>query len=86
MLRHHFDVATWKIVAKKEISCNVQMSQPEEKKWKANDVVTSLLGRDTKLKVMKTLMSQHNSEVATSALNKKMSRHHFDVATTNQGH
>ena len=38
-----------------------------------------------KLKVMKTLMSRHNSEVATSALYKKMSRHHFDVATTNQG-
>ena len=39
-----------------------------------------------KLKVMKTLMSRHNSEVATSALNKKMSRHPFDVATINQGH
>ena len=38
-----------------------------------------------KLKVMKTLMSRHNSKVATSALYKKMSRHHFDVATTNQG-
>ena len=37
-----------------------------------------------KLKVMKTLMSRHNSEVATSALNKKMLRHQFDVATTNQ--
>ena len=86
MSQHHFDVATWKIVGKKEISCNVQMPQPEENKWKANDVATSLLGRDTKLKVMKTLMSRHNSEVATSALNKKMSRHHFNVATTNQGH
>ena len=86
MSQHHFDAATWKIVGKKEISCNVQMSQPKEKKWKANDVATSLLGRDTKLKVVKTLMSRHNSKVATSALNKKMSRHHFDVATTNQGH
>ena len=86
MLGHHFDVATWKIVGKKEISCNVQMSPLEEKKWKENDVATSLLGRDTKLKVMKTLMPRHNSVVATSALNKKMSRHHFDVATTNQGH
>ena len=32
-LRHHFDVATWKIVGKKEISCNVELRlQPEEKK------------------------------------------------------
>ena len=38
-----------------------------------------------KLKVKKTLMSRHNSEVATSVLNKKMLRHHFDVETTNQG-
>ena len=40
MSRHHFDVATWKIVGKKEISCNVLRSQPEEKKWKAKDVAT----------------------------------------------
>ena len=39
--RHHFDVATWKIVGKKEISCNVELrSQPEEKKWKAKEVAT----------------------------------------------
>ena len=37
------------------------------------------------LKVMKTLMSRHNSEVATSTLNKKMLRHYFDVTTANQG-
>ena len=41
--RHHFDVATWKIVGKKEISCNVKLRlQPEEKKWKAKEVATSL--------------------------------------------
>ena len=40
MSRHHFDVATWKIVEKEEISCNVLRSQPEEKKWKAKDVAT----------------------------------------------
>ena len=40
--RHHFDVATWKIVGKKEISCNVELrSQPEENKWKAKEVTTS---------------------------------------------
>ena len=40
--RHHFDVATWKIVEKKkEISCNVELRlQPEEKKWKAEEVAT----------------------------------------------
>ena len=42
MSRHHFYVATWKIVGKKEISCNVELrSQPEEKKWKAKEVATS---------------------------------------------
>ena len=40
MSRHHFDDATWKIVGKEEISCNVLMSQPKEKKWKAKDVAT----------------------------------------------
>ena len=42
MSRHHFDVATWKIVEKKEISCNVELRlQPEEKKWKAEEVAKS---------------------------------------------
>ena len=42
MPRHHFDVATLKIVGKKEISCNVELRlQPEEKKWKAEEVATS---------------------------------------------
>ena len=40
MSRHHFDVATRKIVGKEEISCNVLRSQPEENKWKAKDVAT----------------------------------------------
>ena len=54
MSRHHLDVATWKIVGKKEISCNVLKSQPEEKTWKSKEVATSPWGRDMKLKVMKT--------------------------------
>ena len=40
MSRHHFDVTTWEIVGKEEISCNVLRSQPEEKEWKAKDVAT----------------------------------------------
>ena len=40
MSRHHFGVATWKIVGKEEISCNVLRSQPEENNWKAKDVAT----------------------------------------------
>ena len=34
MSQHHLDVANWKIVGKKEISCNVLRSQPEEKNGK----------------------------------------------------
>ena len=42
MSRHVIEVATWKIVGKKEISCNVEPRlQPEEKKWKAEEVATS---------------------------------------------
>ena len=41
MSRHVIEVATWKIVGKKEISCNVELRlQPEEKKWKAEEVAT----------------------------------------------
>ena len=42
MSRHHLDVTTWKIVGKKETSCNVELRlQPEEKKWEVKEVVTS---------------------------------------------
>ena len=40
--RHHFDVAIWKIVGMKEISCNVELRlQLEGKKWKEKEVATS---------------------------------------------
>ena len=40
MSRHHFVVATWKIVGNEEISCNILRSQPEEKERKEKDVAT----------------------------------------------
>ena len=40
MSRHHFNVATWKIVGKKEISCNVKLMS-QHRSWKNKKTIMS---------------------------------------------
>ena len=81
MSRHHFDVATWKIVGKKEISCNVLRSTPEEKEWKAKGC------RDITMRSRHEIESYDDKETTnTIATTESKSQHEVIIQTTRWSH